>query len=721
MSDPRLLIEHVGEMYVKRDMDTCRGVDFSREIRFLKTRGKNVLVLNLIRSLYAEANMSLDSKPHHNQMFNYYSHQEDNICRRPRDTTPIEISSHLYEFTFLRELLPPCNINWDVQADSSCIIMINDIPPSVAESVLLACSEISQNQIITDLWLEEFHCDPSREVPADVFNMSKTAESITVVNNTLPVNLMEHLLGQLPQCKHLNKLVIDNVRLCNPASTSQSNIPSLSSLFKDWHDNTPTTLTLTNCSGSEDSFSFLYTYKKLINLNLSNNNIGESGIQIAKTIDSMGVEPPLRSLYLGNCSIPSDICGEILKCLSQCKHLAHLDLSGHDLHNQGKHLVQIFRNFGADPPLQALRLRDCSIPEEQCAEILKCLPSCRHLIILDLNRNKLGVAGKHIMKTIENMGLEPPLESLYLRNCSIPSAICIEILECLSQCKNLKHLDLGGHDIGNQEKHLPEVIKNIGPYPSLEAFYLPYCSISELECVKVLKYLPSCRHLTTLDLNRNKVGIAGKHIVKTIEKMGVEPPLESLYLRNCSIPSDICGEILECLLQCKHLKHLDLGEHDLGSHGDHIVKIFKNIDKYPPLQALYLPDCSIPEEKCTEVVKYLLPCKHLTILDLNKNNIGETVMHITKELENMGLASPFETLFLRDSATASDLSEDILNCLSQGKHFDLSGYNSVDQGEYLAEIIKNGGFDLPNWSIPVVEYGEVQKCFLRANISLLWI
>ena len=128
MSDPCPVIEHVQEMFVKWDVGLCRGVDLSREIRLLETKGKSGHLLNLIRSLYAEGNMFLDSKPHHNKMFNYYSHQEDNLCRRPRDTTPIEILSQLYEFTFLQEPLQPCNIDWHNEADSNCIIMISNIP-----------------------------------------------------------------------------------------------------------------------------------------------------------------------------------------------------------------------------------------------------------------------------------------------------------------------------------------------------------------------------------------------------------------------------------------------------------------------------------------------------------------------------------------------------------------------------------------------------------------
>ena len=146
MSNPRPVIEHVGEMYVKQEMDACRGVDFSREIRFLETIGKSVHRLDLIRSIYAEANKPLDSEPHHNKMLNCYSHQEDSIFGRPIDRTCIEIPSQLYEFNSLRDSLQHSSIKWDAQTSQNCIMMIYDIPPSVTNSVLLNCREISQNQ-----------------------------------------------------------------------------------------------------------------------------------------------------------------------------------------------------------------------------------------------------------------------------------------------------------------------------------------------------------------------------------------------------------------------------------------------------------------------------------------------------------------------------------------------------------------------------------------------
>ena len=314
----------------------CRGVYFSREISHLKSLGKSILVLNLIRSLYFEASTPLESKPHHNEMFHFYSHEQDDMCGRPRDVTPIEIYSRLYVFDYLREYAPQYKIKTFGKSHIECVVQIYNTRGSVANDLLLTCCKISQNQSITDLEIQNFHCDASRTVSVDELILSKRAQSITIEYSTLPLNFVEHLMRQLQQSKYLTTIRLTNIRLYNE-----------------------------------------------------------------------------KERWLG-------------------------------LGNQGKLLAEVMKNFGIDPVLKYLYLPNCSLQEEDCTEMLKYLPSCRHLTYLYLNGNKVGKAGIHIVKTIENMGLNPPLELLYLRDCSIPSNICGDILKSLSQCKLLTCVTVKG-------------------------------------------------------------------------------------------------------------------------------------------------------------------------------------------------------------------------------------------------------------------------------------
>ena len=298
-------------------------------------------------------------------------------------------------------------------------------------------------------------------------------------------------------------------------------------------------------------------------LNLNENKMGKGGIHILQMIDSLELDSQFQLLYLRNCSIPSNICGEMLQCLKKCKQLTYLDLGGNNIENHGKHLVCLIKNLGEDPPLQQLHLPYCSIPQVECTEMLEYLSKYRHLTHLNLSKNKIGKGGMYIVQMIDNLGLDLQLQLLYVRNCSIPSNMCGEILKCLKTCKQLTYLDLGKQSLEKEGKYLVDLIKNLEEDPPLQQLHLPDCSIPEVECTEMLEYLSKYRHLTHLNLSGNKVGKGGMYIVQMIDNLGLDLQLQLLYVRNCSIPSNMCGEILKCLKKCKQLAYLDLGKHSL--------------------------------------------------------------------------------------------------------------------------------------------------------------
>ena len=113
---------------------------------------------------------------------------------------------------------------------------------------------------------------------------------------------------------------------------------------------------------------------------------------------------------------------------------------------------------------------------------------------------------------------------------------------------------LGNH-IGASGKHLADAINNWGDAPSLELLSLPNCSIPEESCSEILKSLATCQHITQLSLSGNHIGASGKHLADAINNWGDAPSLEELYLPNCSIPEESCSEILKSLATCQHITH----------------------------------------------------------------------------------------------------------------------------------------------------------------------
>ena len=722
-------------MLVEHETLRVRVGDDERKLTHLRTMGKNVLLLNLMRSLYTEANVPLEIKPHHNEMFNVYSHRQDDMCGRPRDTTPIEIPSQLYAFHSLREYAPHYNVKKWTKIHTNCIVEISDAPSSVANSLLLTCRDISQNQPITDLNIHKLHCDTSQAVPAEVLNLSKTVQSIIITDSRLPRNLMEHLISQLQQCRKLRNLYIENILVYNSPSkqTSQEQICDtkmsaassktqnqfskwrlqfrtskpqglimsephsigdyIASEIGKWGNNHPLQqLTLINCFLSGSMLLFISKFKMLTHLNLNENKLGNAGIHIAKAIENMGFDSPLRLLSLRDCLIPSETCGEILKSLSLCCSLTHLDLGGNDIGRHIKQLGKLFEYFRVGPPLQQLYLPNCLIPEVECTKILKYLPKCRHLTHLNLDGNNVGKGGMHIIEMIDSLGSESPLQLLYLRHCSIPPKICGQILKCLMKCKQLTDLDVGGHNLANGGDQLVELIRSFEVDSPLQLLYLANCSIAEVHCTEMLRYLSKHRHLTHLNLSGNRVGKAGMHIVEIVERAGIDSPLQLLYLRDCSIPTDRLQEILKSLKKCKQLTNLDIGGHNLEYDGEHLVELIKNSGMDPPLQELYLPNCLLPQMVVTEMVNHLSTYRHIQGLNLRGNNFGSAVHRLIESI----FAQNLHSLDLGDTNITPENCERLLRELDKCKilfNLSLGGNNLTGQ---LSHFFPNTSSTLPS-------------------------
>ena len=535
MSDPQPLIEHVGEMLLESEVFTSRVDEDLKKKAHLKKKGKDILLLNLMRSLYAESEVVLQDEPHHNKMFNFYSHKQDDLCKRPRDISPIHIESKLYLFEFLKEHLPNCKILLPVREDQNCHIIIRDINVLKAENVLLLCHSISQHQSITDLWIKRLICESGLDL--QVFKMGTRARSISILKSTLPYQLLEVLVTQLPQCQELTKLQLKRIRFCHQTEHFQK---------------------VLKCGETMSTFASQGLHSQLNRQNpggSSGNQFDIMGINIAHGIRKWGDSPLLQQLRLVNCSMREEVCVEILKSLYRCHHLTHLDLGGNTLGQVGKCLAELIKNLGANPPLQQLHVKNCSIPEEVCQEILQSLSSCKHLSHLDLSGNTVGNAGKHIVEIIYNLGVDPPLQLLCLKNSLIPAEICSEILKALCICRNLAHLNLSGLSIVKAKQNLVDLIKNFGSEPQLQRLYLQRCALPQDVCDELLKSLSACKHLTHLKLGGNSVMKTGKHLTEIIDRQ----TLEHLYLDYCRIPPAICKCLLASLSRCNRLFNLSLG------------------------------------------------------------------------------------------------------------------------------------------------------------------
>ena len=217
---------------------------------------------------------------------------------------------------------------------------------------------------------------------------------------------------------------------------------------------------------------------------------------------------------------------ELLQSLSSCKQLSHLDLQHNTIGEAGRYLTQAITSWGDNPPLKDLDLTRCSIPEQVWPGLFQSLSSCKRLSDLDLSDNTTGEAGRYLAQSITSWGDNPPLERLYLENCSIPEQVWPGLFQSLSSCKQLSHLDLWNNAIGKAGRYLAQSITSWGDNPPLQRLDLGYCSIPEQVWAELLQSLSSCKQLS--DLSGNTIGEAGRYLTQAIISWGDNPPLEQV-------------------------------------------------------------------------------------------------------------------------------------------------------------------------------------------------
>ena len=210
-------------------------------------------------------------------------------------------------------------------------------------------------------------------------------------------------------------------------------------------------------------------------------------------------------------------------------------------------LAQSIRSWGDEPPLQKLWLYNCSLTATASLELVQSLSSCRHLTVLDLRGNKLGETEYQLAQSIRSWGDEPSLQQLWLNNCSLTATASLELVQSLSSCRHLTVWDLGQNKLGEAGHQLAQSIRSWGDEPSLQQLWLHNCSLTATASLEFVQSLSSCRHLTVLDLGQNKLGEAGHQLVQSIRSWGDEPPLQKLYLHNCSPTASATLQLVQSL------------------------------------------------------------------------------------------------------------------------------------------------------------------------------
>ncbi|KAG5277970.1 hypothetical protein AALO_G00093410, partial [Alosa alosa] len=167
---------------------------------------------------------------------------------------------------------------------------------------------------------------------------------------------------------------------------------------------------LADCKLSKVSYeivvSVLQSPNSLIELDLSNNDLRDSGVQLF----SAGLYSPkskLQILRLSGCNLSNESLEIIASVLQSPNSLIVLDLSNNDL-KDAQHQLLSAGMHNPNCKLQTLRLTGCNLSDDACEIVASVLQSSNSLIELDLSNNILRDSGAQSLSA-----------GLYSHNCKL--------------------------------------------------------------------------------------------------------------------------------------------------------------------------------------------------------------------------------------------------------------------------------------------------------------
>nr|XP_048710371.1 NACHT, LRR and PYD domains-containing protein 3-like isoform X1 [Caretta caretta] len=368
-----------------------------------------------------------------------------------------------------------------------------------------------------------------------------------------------------------------------------------------------------------DLSSALSTKQTLTELDLSMNNLGDSGVRLL----CEGLNHPtckLQRLGLSNCHLTAVCGGDLSSLLSTKPTLTELDIGENNLGDSG---VQLLCEGLKHPhsKLQKLRLMNCGLTASSCGNLSSVLRAKPTLTELDLVLNNLGEAGG--MKLLCE-GLKHPdckLQKLRLMGCQLTAACCEDLSSVLSINQTLTELELRGNllrDSGVQL--LCEGLKHANC--KLQKLGLKNFLLTDACCEDLAAVLSISDSLTELELGIDYLRDSGVQLLCE----GLKHPnckLQKLGLWGCDLTADCCGDLSSALSTSQYLTELELGYNEPGDSG---VQLLCEGVKHPncKLQKLGLEHCSLTAACCGGLSSALSMNQHLTELDIGRNKLGDT-------------------------------------------------------------------------------------------------
>ncbi|XP_072894401.1 NACHT, LRR and PYD domains-containing protein 3-like [Hemitrygon akajei] len=240
-------------------------------------------------------------------------------------------------------------------------------------------------------------------------------------------------------------------------------------------------------SGAEDLISALSTNRSLTVLDLSGNELGDSGVKLV-SVALRNPECKIQKLGLREVSLTDSGAEDLASSLSTNRSLTELDLSRNELGGSGVKLVSAALG-NAECKIQKLDLDDVGLGDAGAEYLASTLNTNRSLTELNLNENKLGDSGvKLVSAALRNP--ECKIQTLQLWGVGLTDSGAEDLVSVLSMNRSLTRLNLGWNSL--KDRSAPALRRLIETLPNLERIELRYNQFS-WNGKEELKSLQECR------------------------------------------------------------------------------------------------------------------------------------------------------------------------------------------------------------------------------------
>lgn len=423
------------------------------------------------------------------------------------------------------------------------------------------------------------------------------------------------------------------------------------------------TIRLDDCSLSSSSCadiaSVLSTNQALTELNLNNNEVGDSGVELlCKGLMSSNCN--LQKLWLRNCNLTKACCESLSSVLRSKPSLIDLHLGDNKLGTSG---VKTLCQGLLDPncKLQSLQLEYCEFTAANAELLSSALRTKSSLKELNLSNNKLkDAAVKKLCQALLEANCK--LQSLQMENCGITAAGCGDLSTLLSAMPTLTELCIGENKIGDAGVAvLCQGLLN--PNCKIEKLWLWECGISPAGCKDLSNAISSKETLKELSLMGNDFKDQGMELLC----QGLKDPktkLQSVWLRECGLTAACCKTLGSIFSTNSLLKELHIGCNPLQDEGvAHLCEGLMNPNCN--LRSLWLGNSELTLACCDKLASIIVAKQCLEELDLSNNMLeDEGVRKLCEAVRNPNCQ--LKLLILYDIFLTSEV-DDELQALEESK------------------------------------------------------